>query len=449
VEEQAGDAMEVEQAALGPAAAQPLEPAAVQPAAQRVDETTAFYEKLSFFANCSFDVDVTAPDGTVERFAGAFLQEQWRTWGTKAWRTLFPPESGPYQVARLRVTVKRPAEEDPAALRRRLQEEAYKEASVGRSRGAVVKEPAVFLGKKCSLDVAVWLRSVESYFLLVREPRLRWLPVAESYLSGDALEQWTVHRSLYSRDPSWEEFQAFLLLHFGAPFLEQETRRSLSSLRVSGPVNTRNVAEMGQQLATLVAKTARIRGSEVTPGEAIAYFITALERSGESGVRVAAELELRKGLCPEDFESLARVVSVAARLAGEGLDGRGLAGPSVQAPSVRAEKPHSASGGRGAPRAGQSAPRARGEAGAGSSSDRNAWRKEPVKVNGKKNLKCLPLWLRLRRQRDGECLWCGGAGHDFEACTNEVDRPNPRFPPKGGQTGVGGARHVKPQEKGQ
>jgi hypothetical protein len=389
--------------------AQPLEGA--QPAVRKsfIEEDleqryAQFLRYLRILATESWRCEVTNGAGHREFFPGGMLNEQYVKWGDDVFHTLFPFGDGPYTVRRALDEV------DDQRSKRQLLEQQYQEGAVRTKTGAKVKEPQLFSGKKPHTDVIVWLRSVSSYFQLVAEPPARWVPVAESYLVGDALEQWS---ALRTAEPTWQQFHDFLVLHFGDPFVEQETRRALSNLRVESPVNTRSVAQMGQELSVLLAKVARIRKAEVHAAEGISYFFSALERSGDAGIRLAADLELRREVYPEEFVEVAKLIAVAARLAGEGIRSRGTVGPSAE-PSQR--KPESKGQGTFS----------RSKRFGKPPQELSSWRSEPISEGGRKNLKCIPHWLRKERAEKHLCLWCNAPGHTIAVCDKkEPVRPDP------------------------
>jgi hypothetical protein len=410
--------------------AQPLEGA--QPAVHKslVEEDleqryARFLQHLRILATESWSCEVTNGSGHQELFPSGMLHEQYVKWGDDVFLTLFPFGDGPYTVRRVRDVLDNL---DEQRAKRQRQEQQYQEGAVRTKTGAKVKEPPPFSGKKPHTDVIVWLRSVISYFKLVAEPPERWVPVAESYLAGDALERWSALRTV---EPTWQQFHDFLVLHFGDPFVEQETRRALSNLRVESPVNTRSVAQMGQELSVLLAKVARIRKAEVHTAEGISYFFSALERSGEAGIRLAADLELRREVYPEEFGELAKLIAVAARLAGEGIRSRGTVGPSAE-PNQR--KPESKGQGT------YSRPKRFGKA----PQELPSWRAEATYVGGQKNLKCIPHWLRKERVEKHLCLWCNASGHTIAACEKqEPVRPDPHSRERGqrAQKGPAGQGH--------
>ncbi len=184
----------------------------------------------------------------------------------------------------------------------------------------------------------------------------------------------------------------------------------------------------------LLARLQQSRVSEghehtaVSTAESEFFFLNALDASGPAGHRLVALLETRRKDQPQDFASVARLIQVAAQLAGEGdhlaapLGGGSWAGGGSGGGEGDAGRGRQ-SGRQGRPPPGQADRRSdasprRKTPGKGDAKKGDVdWKTEPHYKDGRRNLRCVPPHLREKRMREGRCWWCAKKGHRVAECT--------------------------------
>ena len=151
-------------------------------------------------------------------------------------------------------------------------------------KGAKTSPPVKFSGTSKE-DVLVWLSSLTRYFKLVHETPRRWVLVAETYLSGAALESWT-HAGV--RDASWDVFHACFTKTYSNSFAHLEARRFVLSLFVKPPVCRQSVLDCGRVLLKHLSKIAVSRGEPITFQESFGFIsCTCCARDQQEGPRRA------------------------------------------------------------------------------------------------------------------------------------------------------------------
>jgi hypothetical protein len=336
-----------------------------------------------------------------------------------------------------------------------------------------IKAPPEFSGTNAKLPIHVWLRTVAQYLHGHRESPTRWVEVAESYLIGAAREQWDLFRP---DDPTWDAFSNFLQGAFGNAHEKQEIRTRLSTLSITGVVNSDAVARLTRTHNVVVGQLGRLRGDPLTYNEALDSFIQALERSGANAHFVLANLQTHLGLHPE-INTMPDVYKLAILLASNPTQNRapgsGSGGGGSYAKRQRSRSPDHRGGGR--PRFSKSSDYAGGfrngaggkdrgnngrfnngnrdgrnrnggngggygngggrdrssggrdQSGRGNNVAAAPWYEQPVHTpGGHINLRCLPFKLRKERDSAGRCPWCDKPGHGADSCKQDkpTGRPN-------------------------
>ena len=164
----------------------------------------------------------------------------------------------------------------------------FQDVQVGKAKA---RPPPTFGGVSSDLSVHAWLRTFVSYFELTHEPVARWVPIAETYLVGAALEQWS---SVRPERPNWEEFKVHLMSHHHQPMSLQETAHKLATLKVKEPITVATAGDMFSTLQGLVVRVDATRpGGPVGFHEWLSHVCTAFGGSGSLGKAIGADLMAR------------------------------------------------------------------------------------------------------------------------------------------------------------
>jgi len=264
-----------------------------------------------------------------------------------------------------------------------------------------------------------------SYLTLLEEEEEYWVPIAETYLEGTALEQWRVAGEGLV---TWPEFKTFLEVRFSDVHTYQVTMQQLHSLRVSELVNTLTVAACSRKHIQLCAKAGRQGGEQHGFRYQQNTWLECLRRSGSGGNAIAADLlgcaEL-PGLAFDTMDAVYRYTQAKAGIAGvaaPSADVVALPGPPWQ------EHQHPRNNNNGGGRflkvgntrgAGNHLRPPAMQNGGVCKPAHNAGRgnggrphhlAEPSHVNGVPNLKAVEGTTKDRRYRERRCAFCGQAG---------------------------------------